>query len=77
MADYTLTASVPYEPDCHLFSGTEDDLKDFIRKNTSKERRPSNYTKKGFIEVIRICGYNLYDLSVTIEGPDITSYLDV
>lgn len=76
MSVYNLVAWVPYEKDDHLFSGTEDDLREFIRKNTTKKEVPNKRSKKGFVIETKVCGRDLYDLEVTIDGPDIRSYIE-
>lgn len=65
-----------YETPDYLFSGSEEELKDFINKNISKTKVASRYSKKGFIIETKVCGYPLNDFYITIEGPDIRSYIE-
>jgi len=76
MSVYVLTAWVPYENDDVLFEGSEEGLREFIHKNTVKKEVPSKYSKKGFIVETKVCGYFPDSLSLSIEGPDIWSYIE-
>lgn len=74
MADYYLEASIPYEKPDILFYGSEEGLKKFINDNkgTKEYRWPTGRVT----EHKTICGYRLDDLYVSIEGPDVKSYLE-
>lgn len=76
MSEYALQAHVPCDATDYLFSGSEEDLREFINKNVSKTEVPNRHSKKGFIIETKVCGYPLYDLYITIEGPDIRSYIE-
>jgi hypothetical protein len=75
MSNYNLIAYIPYEKPDYLFSGSEADLKDFINRNRGEKHTYTTASgKKWFSKVV--CGYMLDDLEVSIDGPDVESYLD-
>jgi len=76
MDEYNLEAHIPYERPDHLFSGTEEELKEFIRKNTVKVQEPWRTNKEKFHTTTKVCGHYLDDLSITITGPDVRSYIE-
>ena len=73
MTTYRLVGFVPYEEDRVLFSGTEDDLRHFIRDNLTYG---APFNGKEFKHVKKVAGYFLDDLEITIQGPDVRDYLE-
>lgn len=73
---YNLICPGDYSPDYYIFSGTEEELRDYIRKNVTE------YTYKIIPEIgkdyvgKRIDGCRIEDLIVTIDGPEVSSYLE-
>ena len=72
--NYNLIAHIPYEKPDYLFSGSEADLKDFI--NRHKSTKTVTYMGNKQLTKTVVAGYNLHDLEVTIDGPDVESYFD-
>lgn len=70
---YILEAYTPYERDQEIFRGSEENMKQFI-----KHRMYTRVQQKmgGPREVKMLEGFELSDISVLIEGPDIWSYVD-
>ena len=73
MSEYHLIAYVPYDGPDYLFSGTEEELRDFILKNKGTDVYTTATGRK--LTIPAVCGFHPDDLEVLIQGPDIRTYL--
>lgn len=70
---YVLLGYIPYDGQETLFEGSEEELKEFIKKHTTTG---APFNGKPYKNVKRVAGFYLDDLTLYIEGPDIRMYIE-